>query len=63
MSNVVVRFRAHAEPVRDCVLQGPNYGYAAVHACQGDTLTFQIQGGPHNLVEVATGEPPGMHLD
>ncbi len=27
-------------------------GYAALHGCQGDTVTFNFAGGPHNVVEL-----------
>ena len=29
-------------------------GYAAIHGCENDTVTFFVQGGQHNLVEIAT---------
>ena len=28
----------------------PNGGYAALHGCQDDTVTFHFAGGPHNVV-------------
>ena len=31
----------------------PNKGYAALHGCQGDTVTFNFAGGPHNVVLLA----------
>ena len=41
-------------------------GYAALHGCQGDTVTFQFAGGPHNVVEldysVARSEHPTLAL-
>lgn len=27
-------------------------GYAALHGCQGDTVTFNFAGGVHNVVEL-----------
>jgi hypothetical protein len=36
--------------------QGLNRGYAAIHACEHDTVTFLVSGAPHNLKEIlATG--------